>query len=262
MFNLKKPSDTKNLSDLLTKQEQAFPEILEMAQIKQDVDTALLTLNDRGKGKTHLLASKKHYLDRQRRFAYSEAIRYLLEYQELQQKMRSMRFFLWCVISGKVYCIEKRRIQQRMLELNFEIFNQLTRLENFERLNTEIIRLYGRPITNEDFQREQPEYYEWLMAQEALFEIVSNATGFSKGFLKTHDKLTRIPIIEDEKIRAIVPIIDLSGTMINAGKIAEMTDNEPVKMQQMISSMQAINMSKSPLFFRNLLEGEQKKLTS
>lgn len=262
MFNLKKPADAKNLDDLLTMQEKAFPEILEMAQIKQDVDTALLTLNDRGKGKTHLLASKKHYLDRQRRFAYSEAIRYLLEYRELQQKTKSLRFFMWCVVSGKVYCIEKKRIQQRLLELNFEIFNQLTRLENFERLNEKIIELHGRPITNDDFQREQPEYYEWLMAQEALFEIVSNATGFSKSFLKTHDKLTRIPIIEDEKIRAIAPIIDLSGTRINAGKIAEMTDSEPIQMQKMIESMQAINMSKSPLFFRNLIEGEQKKLTS
>jgi hypothetical protein len=255
-------SNFKPLCDL---QIEVFPDIEQMAQIKQNLDIGLLTVGDRGRGPTHLLASKLHFLMRQYRFGLSEGIRYFIELAELTERRGSVRFFLGNVVCNKNNRLERMKIGQRIMDLNLEAFNQLTRVECYELHRKRIIELNdNKRITNQQFQEEQPEYYQWFTANKFAIELVHIVTGFSKGLLEAHENLVKMPICQDESIRSITPIIDIPTMCLNTELMTKMLGSTDHSLDQkctnMLNGLQNINMSRFPLYMKNMNENLNAKL--
>lgn len=249
---------TSNFDKLLNLQKAVYPDVIEMAQIKQDIDSTLLTVGERGKEPSHLVASKFHFLMRQYRFGLSEGVRYFIELLEVTYLANSSRYYIASFFSGKFRKLQKLRLEQQYLYLLPEIYNQLTRVEFYEKLRVRLIELNGgKQITNVQFQSEQPEYWQWFLANEFAIELAHLTTGYSKGLLKAHENLTKLPVIVSDSIRAMVPIIDIPTMKLNTKLITNLLSGSDERQldtqyQRMLDTLESFNMSKLPLAFEKM----------
>lgn len=188
-----------------------FSGLCEAGQIKHDIDAVLLTAGKDGKNPRHLIASKWHFLMRQFRFAISEYYNFKYQYDICCRKLSSWRFRFWTFISGKFYDLEKDQLEKAKRYFLLEIINQETRIKNFKELLEKLIELNGgKSFTNEQFQAEQTEFYEWMLSNKIAREVLSKKTGIHEGTIEACQNLSKESLLP-HKVTPIIPLITQAG---------------------------------------------------
>ena len=71
----------------------------------------------------------------------------------------------------------------------------------------------GEPPTNEEFQAEQPAYYKWFFAKQAVQEIIERETGVKVGTIDAALMAARTPHIEGSKMQMEQFLLAEDGTI-------------------------------------------------
>lgn len=184
---------------------------LEMSQLKSDFDCDKFTAATKGP----FIAHQFHFIMRQYTLTLGELNRMLVEREYIHRKV----FLLASVDEpcNHVSCNEKidkeegngeliswvdettnqilykdlelRKLQGQLFTLESSIVNKQSMIRNFDKIRKILIEKNGGPITNEQYQKEEPEYWAWYLMRLAKLEIESSRSGISTGVLKNVDHL-------------------------------------------------------------------------
>lgn len=164
-------------------------QFIEMAQLKSDFDIEKFTVKKEG----NFIAHNFHMLMRQYSLALSELKRMLIEKEEIERKIKECKAMLkngeskLLVYEGNgkkekyadLY-IKQLINQLDLLEIN--IVNKAMMVRGFEACRVKLIELNGnKEITNEQYQKEQPEYWKWFLQKRAVEQNKQAKTGISEG---------------------------------------------------------------------------------
>ena len=218
-------------------------ECQEMGQIKTEFDTQHFSFKE-----GPFLASNYHNVMRQMFFAMSESKRILLDIEELEIKLDENKSKL----SRNINEYKKRKIVIKCKKLDLQIDNQkyelkshLKKIEEFDKVRIELLRLNNNnPFTNEQFQKEQSEYYKWYLSKEMLHHLWSHRSGIPAGYfesLRTACNNTIVPTgLPGVKLGATINILGETLTPENILNLAENANyidskNKEIIIEQILS---------------------------
>lgn len=161
-------------------------QFIEMAQLKSDFDIEKFTVKKEG----NFIAHEFHFLMRQYSLTLSELRRMLIEKEETERKLVELKEMTEQKIiihegDGKkekyVDLYAKQLINQLdLLEIN--IANKAMSVRYFELMRIKLIEMNGnKPITNEQYQREEPEYWKWFLTNKAKEQSSARQNGIDEG---------------------------------------------------------------------------------
>jgi hypothetical protein len=167
MNNLEKITEISNLFEELKGQFE------EMGQLKSNFDIEKFTIAKEGKFLTHQF----HFLMRQYSLALSELKRMWIERERQQRKLNKL------VDSKEEDAdLDALETQRQIDDLDITMQNKIKMCDYFEVCRKELIKKHGgKEFTNEEFQREMPEYWAWFMKKLALQEFNERQTGIKAG---------------------------------------------------------------------------------
>jgi hypothetical protein len=178
-------------------------QFMEMGQLKSDFDIEKFTVKKEG----NFIAHNFHFLMRQYSLALSELRRMLIEKEEIERKIDEVKdkgkskILIYTNDGQKEKYADlylKELINQLdMVELN--IVNKAMMVRGFEACRLKLIELNeGTPPTNEQYQREEPEYLKWILQSIALRQIKQHNSGITEGTWTNIDMLEEPPLINSE----------------------------------------------------------------
>ena len=217
MFKLTLEEIEKNLPELEKYWEEVLPDLFEMGAIKTEIDSLLLSVGSEGNKPTDFLASKYHFLMRQLRFAIQEATRHCREYEEKLLEIEELRLDIEELeeerdklgtnfptkIKRKVVEIKKKEIEIQRCEdhlrsLKLDAFNRINRVSVWEKIRKRILELHdNKPFTNEEYQREQTDYYNWFVRDRLVKKFIANQLNLPEGIINAHQSLARESLIPE-----------------------------------------------------------------
>lgn len=197
-----------------TLREELHQEALEMSQIKTTFDAEKFTFGKEGE----FPASRYHMLIRQYRFAVEEKERMLLEAEKIRRNRELLIKEQTRRRDGTDYTtsspntrrrlgnkehldIEIYQAESRLRSLEIDIQSKIFMIGDLEKLRQKAIADNGKPFTNEQFQAEQPAYYQWFIAKKILFDLQYYSTGVTPGVLEVHEMAAREPVLEGSKMK-------------------------------------------------------------
>lgn len=167
-------------------------DFLEMGQLKSDFDSQKYTVAREG----CFLAHQFHFLMRQYSLALYEAKRMLLE---RETKLRDIQKIKSGGQDEKYPDLAVLQIQNEIDLLDVTVTNKLKMIEQFHVLRLKIIDLNGgKSPTNEDYQLEEPRYWEWVLQKKALNQSKAARTGISEGIWENLDYLEEPAMLNPE----------------------------------------------------------------
>jgi len=220
-------------------------DVFEMGQIKTYFDSELFTVSKEGPSPTKFLASKFHFLMRQLRFSISEGRRMFLDLEEVNRQIKRLEenkdYQDKIENEGKFLDIEIERLKARQDDTLIELHNQLGKTEKFEELRKQLIEMNGgKEFTNEQYQAEQTEYYQWFIADILLRDFLSAKTGLTPGSIEAHRMASGQSILPNG-INGIQPLIYTENGEIDLPRIVYEALGREVPMEEILCKLQ-INM--------------------
>lgn len=219
-FNI--PSD-EALNDVLK-------DALEMGQLKSDFDTEKFTIMSKGP----FIAHQFHMLMRQYVLAQSEMRRMLLEKEELERNIKiekdscTSNSYLEQTERGLVRKhrdIEIKKMQNQLDLLEVTLVNKISMCSYFEQCRKKLLELNNGPITNEQYQSEEPGYVQWMLASKAKNQRLQALTGVQEGLWEVIDQVQETPLLNESYQ---VPMGDALIKAMNIASIGskQITNNE------------------------------------
>jgi hypothetical protein len=178
-------------------EEEVHSQCIEMGQLKSDFDIQKYTLASKGP----FLASQFHMLMRQYSLAKYEMVRMMLDKDELQRKIHDYEEQLKTCVGKKITIFTEKGMEERYLDielarcqnqlklLEITMVNTVASVQRFEQCRKELIRLNGGPITNEQFQAEQPAQQKWMLMEQVTNQIVERNLGIKEGTMQAIEQL-------------------------------------------------------------------------
>ncbi len=182
--------------------EEKFGELksqfLEMGQLKSDFDIEKFTVKREG----NFIAHNFHFLMRQYSLALYEYRRLILDREEKIRNIKELKKQQELgdnKIGDKYIDIEIKRKENEIDLIDLNIINRERMIEYFEKCRKKLIELNGgRPPTNEQYQKEEPEYWRWFLLRKALWQFKQANTGISEGVWENIDYLEEVPLINPD----------------------------------------------------------------
>ena len=94
--------------------------------------------------------------------------------------------------------------------------DKFARVERYETIRKALRKANGGPITDEQYQAEEPEYWKWYLKKKAIWQNKERATGIREGVWMNVDFLEAAPVL-NEAFQVEV----LDGTGLLPGKLGE-----------------------------------------
>ena len=148
---------------------------LEMAQLKSDFDIDKFTVATQG----NFIAHKFHFLMRQYSLALYEAKRLTLDREEKARQIEEWENGK--KVEGKYPDLEIERGKNEIELIELSLANKLAMIDKFEYLREKLQKENGGPITNKQYQSEEPEYWKWFLTERARQQISQAQTGIEAG---------------------------------------------------------------------------------
>jgi len=193
---------------------------LEMSQIKSEFDMEKLT----GKKNGNFVAHNYHFLIRQYSLTLGEVRRMYLDKEEkIRQiedlkKMETERFNDETG-NVKYVDIEINRLENQIDQLELDIANKAYRCDYYEKLRLKLIEINNnKEPTNEEYQKEEPDYIKWALEKEMYHDLVSRQTGLRIGVLDNIEMLEDKPLLNNNFQRLIDKKMDLEKFQIDFKK--------------------------------------------
>jgi hypothetical protein len=190
-------------------------QFIEMSQLKSDFDIEKFTIRKEGNFIAHMF----HFLMRQYSLTLSELRRMLIEKKEFERKIleynkKGMEKIIVYNGHGKeekfadLY-VEHLINQLDLLEIN--IANKSMSIRYFELMRLKIIEMNdGEVPTNEQYQKEEPEYWKWFLTMRAKEQLAERQTGIKEGVWLNVGHLEQPAMLNDE---FYVPMLDEKGSL-------------------------------------------------
>jgi len=173
-------------------------QFLEMGQLKSNFDIEKFTVKREG----NFIAHNFHFLMRQYSLALFEYKRLILDREEKIRQIKELEEKLEMgerKIGDKYIDIEIRRKKNEMDMIDLNIINKERMIEYFEKCRKKLIELNGgEPPTNEQYQKEEPEYWRWFLLRKALWQFKQANTGISEGIWENMNYLEETPLINKD----------------------------------------------------------------
>jgi len=192
-------------------------DILEMGQLKSNLDMEKFTMMKEGS----FIAHQFHFVMRQYRFALYELKR--MHYDRLQHERNIKRFekmieenteFIEIIRDNNTTFvdldIEIEKLKNNIFELEANMVNKACMVNYFEILRQDMIkRNGGKAPTNEQYQLEEPKYYEWFVNNKMINQVNARTTGINEGVWELiqhleeqspHNPNMKLDILKDTKI--------------------------------------------------------------
>jgi len=163
-------------------------EFIEMAQLKSNFDIEKFTVKREG----NFIAHNFHFLMRQYSLTLGEVRRMLIEKEEYERKIVELddafnngekKRFVY-TRDGKIEKYTDLYLKQCLNELDLldiNIANKAMRIIKFEQCRKKLIELNDGEITNEQYQKEAPEYWRWFLGRKALWQRAQAQSGIQEG---------------------------------------------------------------------------------
>lgn len=216
-FKLEEETIGENTQALDETRNHLYKSLLEMGQIKTNIDMMLLTYGHEGKDPRQFIACKFHFVMRQARFALSESKKHDIDLQECERVIlrakKSFVYRLWLRIRGKYPDLELRRLEMQRDEIKLNLFNRITRLQIYRMLHDKLIELNeGKRITNKQYQDEQPYYYNWFIKDKIFTSYIAKYLGVGVGVVDAHQKLSQDSILPEvsesmKRVFSVTPLL-------------------------------------------------------
>lgn len=178
----------------------------EMGQLKSNFDIEKFTVKREG----HFIAHQFHMLMRQYSLATGELRRMLIQKEQLVRTLDRLekRFndgeetFKTVIDSTELEVdtdleMESKKNEIDLLDVN--IVNKACMCSYFEKARKKIIENNeGNVPTNEQYQKEEPEYWKWFLGRKAIWQAKMRATGISEGVLENINYLEEPALIDSD----------------------------------------------------------------
>jgi len=181
-------------------------QFIEMGQLKSEFDMEKFTIKKEG----NFLSHNFHFLMRQYSLALQELRRMLLDKEELTRRLEEYQELLQSGIKtvdedsehGRVkryIDIEICRCENRIDGLDINLANKACMVSYFESCRIKLIELNGgKAPTNEQYQKEEPEYWRWFLLKKALNQHKHAKSGISEGVWDNIDLLEELPVLNKD----------------------------------------------------------------
>jgi len=192
--------ENKTIKDLLNnygiediEQNDLFDDFLEMSQIKSDFDIEKFTIKKEG----NFIAHNYHFLMRQYSIAVGEATRIGIERErlllDLEEKNKEVAND---EIQIKRKELDIREIKNNLRKNKLTLANQVIKCHKFEQARKKLIEMNGgKKPTNEDYQKEEPQYWKWFLLRKAKWQSQARISGVSEGVFENIDMLEEPSLI-------------------------------------------------------------------
>jgi hypothetical protein len=166
------------LDQIKTKFNELHEQFIEMGQLKSDFDIDKFTIASKGEFPAHQF----HMLMRQYSLALYESIRMLIEKEEKLRNIDDIENDITKIETGKYKELEILKLKNEIMLLEISLQNKLCMVNTFEKSRNILIEQNGgKPFTNEEYQAEEPVFWEWNLKQKALNQASQARTGIQEG---------------------------------------------------------------------------------
>lgn len=196
-------SDIRSIDDATRWIAEIKRDTLEMGQLKSDFDCDKLTRAKEG----HFLAHQFHFCMRQYSLALYEVRRMLVEIERNRRNIQRLYDEgADCeLLADHEFADLKILEMQNEIELTeLSLVNKKSIVRNMERIRQELIKQNGGPITNEQYQAEEPAYWKWFLERHALLERKQAETGIKFGTWLNMEHLEQPALLDPENQVAIM----------------------------------------------------------
>lgn len=181
-------------------------QFLEMSQLKSNFDIEKFTVKKEG----NFIAHNFHFLMRQYSLTLGELRRMLIEKEEKQRKIdecnelieKGEKKILVYTREGKIEKYIDLYRDQLLNQLDLQeigIADKAMRIIGFETCRLKLIELNGgKSPTNEQYQKEEPQYWKWFLEKKALYQLTQAKTGISEGIWENINYLEEKSLINPE----------------------------------------------------------------
>ena len=178
-------------------------QFIEMGQLKSNFDIEKFTIKKEG----NFIAHNFHFLMRQYHLALYEAKRMLLDKEEKTRRLEEYRNMEQDKIivqtekgkEEKYLDIEIRRLENEIDLLDVTMTNKLCMVDYFEKCRLKLIELNnGKPPTNEQYQEEEPTYWEWFLRKKSLNQFKARTSGIDQGIWDAIDMFEETPVLNED----------------------------------------------------------------
>ena len=194
----------------------------------------------------HFIAHQFHFLMRQYSLALYEVKRMLYDREEKSRKLEEYRDKLnngdnTVTVIGengaeeKYTDIEIGRLNNEIDLLEITMTNKIAMVTYFEKARKKIIELNdGKPPTNAQHQKEEPEYWKWYLQNRMIWQAKEIETGVHEGVWENIDHLEQPYLLNPDYQ---IMVLDKNG-MVDFGlleKELELNKNIPDRVQNILS---------------------------
>ncbi|MHA1408731.1 MAG: hypothetical protein ACTSQY_00185 [Candidatus Odinarchaeia archaeon] len=213
-----------------------YDQFMEMSQLKSNFDIEKFTVKKQGS----FIAHQFHFLMRQYSVALSTLNTLLIKKEELNRKIeetielieKGVKKTLVRTPSGKV---EKytdlylKELVNFLKNTELSIVDKSMSIAKYEQLRLRLIELNGgEPPTNEQYQKEEPEYWKWFLEKAALHQYKQAKTGIQEGVWLNIDHLEETPLIEENfKVKMLdeYGLLDIEKINNKVEKLKDLKNN-------------------------------------
>lgn len=178
-------------------------QFIEMAQLKSNFDIEKFTVKKTGS----FIAHNFHFLMRQYSLALSELRKKLIEKEDIERRINEYKNkgkekIIVYTNDGKVQKYADLYIKElinRIDLIDIEIANKSMMIKGFEICRLKLIEINDNNIpTNEDYQKEEPDYLKWALNNVALQQLRERKTGITEGTWNSISMLEEPALITDK----------------------------------------------------------------
>jgi hypothetical protein len=176
-------------------------QFIEMGQLKSNFDIEKFGIKKQG----NFIAHNFHFMMRQYSLALSAARTKLLDKEEKTRRLEEWKQFdRKEKVDGKYVDIEIARLENQIDMIDISVTNKLCMCEYYEKCRQALIQLNGgKPPTNEQYQKEEPEFWKWFAKRRALQQHKQAKTGIREGVWELIDNLETLPLINQDFMRVM-----------------------------------------------------------
>ncbi len=188
------------------KMDELHEQFVEMGQLKSDFDIEKFTVKRDG----NFIAHNFHFLMRQYTLALGESNRLLIEHEECSRKIKELEKKDLNSTTfddegkSRYVDLEIMKLTNNLKGKEVQLANKLNMVDQFEKMRIRLIDINGGLITNEQYQKEEPDYWLWFLKNRAMYQAQERLTGVTAGIYENIDYLESVPLINKDFQRTML----------------------------------------------------------
>ncbi len=171
-----------SLQEVSSKWQELKSSFLEMSRIKSDFDILKFTLDK----EWPFIAHQWHFIAKQYMICLSEIKKEYIEIERQKRKITRLN-----KSKSKDYDLDILDSENIIDSSEYRLRDLIARAERYEQVRQYLTKKNWWPIKDHQYQKEEPLYWEWNLANQAKQKLISRQTGLSKWVVNAIDMSSR-----------------------------------------------------------------------